>query len=158
MHSLAYSGYRHGSSTTEHPDLSRDDTQYLLALAIADGALLHIKSVQDLWQFQIPEGSDELPMLWADHKKNLPVLRKADMTHGVTEEALPAAKFDAIIKSVWHQAGYFKDVTVHCIRRALGKAVNGTYSSNISGHIRQLPSLTTLSPHQPGKPSSLTID
>ena len=127
------SGYRHGSSTTEHPDLSRDDMQYLLALAIADGALLHIKSVQELWQFQIPEGSDELPLLWADNKKNLPVLRKANMTHGVTEEALTAAKFDAVLKSVWHQAGYFKDVTVHCIRRALGKAVNDTYLSNING-------------------------
>ncbi|KAL8788271.1 MAG: hypothetical protein Q9213_001791 [Squamulea squamosa] len=119
---------KHGSSTTEHSKLSRDDTQYLIALAIADGALLHIKSVQDLWQFQIPAGSDELPLLWEDSKKNLPVLRKADMTHGVTDEALSAEKFTAILKSVWHQAGYFKDVTVHCIRRALGKAVNARYT------------------------------
>ncbi|KAL8649381.1 MAG: hypothetical protein Q9210_004441, partial [Variospora velana] len=137
-----------GSESPENT--TYDDTQYQLALAIADSALLHIKSVQDLWQFQVPEGNDELQLLRVDSKKDLPI----DMTHGVTEEEpLPVDKFNAIIKSFFLQAGYYKDVTVHCIRRNLGTAVNGTsqLNLNIQRPLASTGSITSLLPRQPDK-------
>jgi len=45
---------RYGASTFQHDKLNHDDTQYLLALAIADKAFWGIESPDDLWQLQIP--------------------------------------------------------------------------------------------------------
>lgn len=55
----------------------------------------------------------------------LPILRKATKAHGVTNEALPKATFEGILNSVIKLSGYFGTATVHAIRRALGKKVDG---------------------------------
>ena len=53
---------RYGASTSQHGILLYDDTQYLLALALADNAIWGIDTFDDLWQLQIPDGDDELPL------------------------------------------------------------------------------------------------
>lgn len=116
---------RYGASTSQHNKLLRDDTQYLLALALADKAFWKISSPEDLWELEIPPGEDELLLRWTDSVKGLPILRNATLHGGVSEEPLPKTKFDSVIKSVLNRSGYFGDATVHAIRRYLGKKVDG---------------------------------
>lgn len=119
---------RYGASTSQHGKLLYDDTQYLLALALADKAIFGVNSVEDLWQLQIPSGENELILRWNDSVKGLPILRNATMQQGVSEEPLSKKTFDRIVKSVFKLSGYFGQATVHAIRRYLGKKVNGKLS------------------------------
>jgi len=106
----------YGASTSQHNILLYDDTQYLLALALADRAFWGIKLPEELWQLLI--------LRWTDSAENLPILRNATMQHGVSDEPLPKRTFDRIIKSVMNLSGFFGSATVHAIRRYLGKKVN----------------------------------
>ena len=82
---------RFGTSTSQHRQLLKDDTQYLLALALADRAIQGITSAEDLWELQIPDGEDELPLRWTDDAEHLLILRNATMQAGVSEEPLSKA-------------------------------------------------------------------
>lgn len=73
----------------------------------------------------IPHDENEMILRWNDSVKHLPVLRNATMKHGVTEEPLPKRTFDRIIKSVLSLSGYFGNITIHAIRRFIGKKING---------------------------------
>ena len=115
----------HQQSTSQHDKLLYDDTQHLLALALADKAIYGISSAEELWQLQIPPGDNELILQRTGSVKHLPLLRNATMQHGVSTEPLSKKTFDRIIKSVFKLSGYFDHATVHAIRRYLGKKVNG---------------------------------
>jgi hypothetical protein len=104
-----------------------DDTQYLLALAFADKAFYKIDSPEKFWQLQIPEGEEALILRWKDSVKGLPILRNATLEKGVSEEPLPKATFERIVRSVMRISGYFGFVTVHAIRRYVGKKLNGKF-------------------------------
>ena len=101
-----------GSSTSQHCKLLHDDTQYLLALAIADKAIYGVNSVEEFWELQIPSDQDELPLRWNAEVENLPVLRNATMNHIVSEEPLPKNSFDKILKAILKLSGYFGHPTV----------------------------------------------
>lgn len=118
---------RFGASTSQHSTLLHDDTQFLLALAIADHAIWGVNTLDDLWQLQIPDGDNELPLRWNDSVMHLPILRKATMRDGVTNEPLLKGSFERIVKSVLNLSGFFEDATVHAIRRFVGKKINGTF-------------------------------
>jgi hypothetical protein len=62
----------YGASTSQHGKLLYDDTQYLLALALADHAIFGIDSFDDLWQLQIPPGEDHLILRWNDPVQSVP--------------------------------------------------------------------------------------
>ena len=113
--------------TAEHDKLTFDDTQHLLALALADGALQGIDSIEDLWQIRICEGDDELPLRFKDRIKALPILRNATMKDGMTTDPLSKSTFDRVLSSVFSLAGYLGSSTVHAIRRYLGKEVDGMF-------------------------------
>lgn len=116
---------RFGASTSQHNTLLHDDTQFLLALAIADHAIWGVNTLDDLWQLKIPDGDDELPLRWNESVMHLPILRNATMRDGVTNEPLLKRTFDRILKSVLNLSGFFGPATVHAIRRFVGKKVNG---------------------------------
>ncbi len=69
----------YGASTSQYSIPLYDDTQYLLALALADNAIWGIESLDDLWQLQILKDDDELPLRWKDSVRSLPILRNATM-------------------------------------------------------------------------------
>ena len=94
-------------------------------MAIGDGALHGISSLEDLWDMSIPDGDEALPLRWKDEVLQLPIVRNATMAHGVTDAPLPEATFNRILKSVLNFSGYFGTATVHAIRRALGKKLDG---------------------------------
>lgn len=118
---------RFGAPTSQHGTLLHDDTQFPLALAIADHAIWGVNPLDDLWQLQIPDGNDELPLRSNDSVLHLPILRNATMRDGVTNEPLPKRTFDRILKSVVNLSGFFGPATVHAIQRFVGKKVNSKF-------------------------------
>ena len=118
---------RFGASTSQHDILFYDNTQFLLALAIANYAIWGVNTLDDLWQLQIPDGDDELPLRWNDSVIYLPILRNAIMRDGVTDKPLLKRTFDRILKSVFNLLGFFGPATVYAIRRFIGKKVNGKF-------------------------------
>ncbi|KAL6714267.1 hypothetical protein ACLMJK_007690 [Lecanora helva] len=127
-----------GASTSQHRELQHDDTQFLIALAIADKAIFGINSVEDLWDLEIPQGADELPLRWNKDVENLPVLRKATMKGGVSKQPLPKSTFEQILKTVLKRSGYFGVVTIYVIRRGVGKALSERYTRvQLAQHLTQ---------------------
>ena len=116
--------FRFGASTSQHGKLLYDDTQYLLALAIADHAIYGIDSVEDLWELQIPANENELLLRWHKEVRELPIIRNATQYRGVVEEPLPRETFQNILKQILKLSGYFGTPTIHAIRRGLGKPVD----------------------------------
>ena len=55
---------RYKCSTSQHDKFLYDDTQYLLALTLADNALYGVESVEGLWDLEIPGGDDALTVRW----------------------------------------------------------------------------------------------
>lgn len=105
---------KYDASTSQHGKLLYDDTQYLLALALADKAFWGIGSVEDFWKLQIPPDESERILRWTDAAKCLLVLRNATMQQGVSEQPLLKKTFDPIIKSVLNLSGYFGNATLSC--------------------------------------------
>lgn len=94
-------------------------------MALADKAFYGIESATDLWDMTIPDGDDAVRLRWKDEVLQLPILRKATKTDGVTNQPLPKTMFESILKSVLNLSGYFGTATIHAIRRSLGKKVDG---------------------------------
>ena len=116
---------RFGASTSQHSTLLHDDTQFLLALAIADHATRGVNTFDDLWQLKIPDGDDELPLRWNESVMHLPILRNATMRDGVTNEPFLKRALERIPKPALNLLGFFGPATVHAIRRFVGKKVKG---------------------------------
>lgn len=96
-------------------------------MALADKAFYRIELAADLWEMTIPHGDDVVRLRWKDEVLQLPILRKATKTDGVTNQPLPKKKFESILKSVLNLSGYFGTATIHAIRRSLGKKVDGKF-------------------------------
>ncbi|KAL9125013.1 MAG: hypothetical protein Q9217_005728 [Psora testacea] len=110
-----------------------------------------IDSLDDLWQLQIPPDEDELILRCTDSAKHLSIVRNATMAKGVSDEPLPKATFDRIIKSVLNLSGYFGYATVHAIRRYLGEKVNAQHD-----HVDYFQSFAKY--HEKGLPTSLPAE
>ena len=96
-------------------------------MALADEALYGIQSAADLWDMNIPEGDTVLRLRWKDEVLQLPILRNATKFHGLSDRPLAQSSFEGILKPVLSLSGYHGTATVHAIRRALGKKVNGKW-------------------------------
>lgn len=117
-----------GAATYQHDVLNHDDTVYLLALAFANDAFYGIEYPQEFWQLQIPSDEDELVLRWKDLAQALPILPHATKDKGVLTQPLPRKTFDRILQSVLTASGFYGSVTIHVIRRFLGKKVNGKHA------------------------------
>ena len=74
----------------------------------------------------IPVGNDVVRLRWwKDEVLQLPIPRKATKNDSVTNQPLPKAIFESILKFVLSLSGYFGTATIHAIRRSLGKKVDG---------------------------------
>lgn len=103
----------------------------LLALAIEDNALYGFHSIQDIFEQQIPDGDSQLPLRWKDEVKERCIIRNAT-ADGVTEDPMTELQFNSLFRNVTKSAGYSKAPSVHAMRRALGKKVNGAYAFLLS--------------------------
>jgi hypothetical protein len=97
----------------------------LLALALADNALVGLDSEDDFWALQIPDGDDQLILPWHDSALEQPILRTVHPEAGVTAESWKAHQFRRIFKALLAREGYTCGASIHMIRRYLGKKVDG---------------------------------
>ena len=74
-----------GSVGKQHHTLLYNSAAYFLALAIADKALLHIESLEDLLEVEIPACQDEIDLMFKASVLDLPILRKCTKGKGTTE-------------------------------------------------------------------------
>src|SRR5436190_17624913 len=107
-------------------------------MAIADKALFGFNSMDDLWQQEIPRGEDEVILQWNESAKNLPILRNVTMKDGVTKDPMSKWTFRRIHRFTMRNAGYFCGISIHQIRRYLGKKIDGEWclpGLNLLAHI-----------------------
>lgn len=97
-------------------------------MALADKAIFGMNSVNDLREQQIPPGDKYLHLRWNDPALDKPVARKATLNLGVTDQPLTGCIFGRIFKGVQCLSGCFRLATIHALRRALGKVVDGKLS------------------------------
>ena len=102
-------------SVGKHHTLLYNSAVYFLALAIADKALLHIESLEDLL------GQGEMDLIFKDSVLDLPILRKCTKWKGTTEEPMPKHAFTQILRAMLRKAGYFARATIHAIGPVLVK-------------------------------------
>ncbi|KIW99637.1 uncharacterized protein Z518_11050 [Rhinocladiella mackenziei CBS 650.93] len=113
-----------GAAAKEHERLFYNDAGFLLAMAIADNALVGIDSLEDVRQQVIPAGKDEKPLRFKDSVLGLPILRKCTKGGRVTADPMPMNAFTAIFKSTLINSGYLWGLSIHAIRRQLGKGAD----------------------------------
>ncbi|KAK5045118.1 hypothetical protein LTR84_009451 [Exophiala bonariae] len=95
-----------GAAIKEYKRLFYNDTDFLLAIAIADGALFSYDTLDDVRQQIIPTGKDEVILRFKDAALDRPILRKCTKAGGVTDDPMPKSAFLAIFKSTLINAGY----------------------------------------------------
>ena len=122
---------RFGAAAKDHHRLFYNDAGFLLAMAIADGALFGYESLAEVQEQRIPDGDDELILRFKDSALGKPILRKCTKKDGVTDQPMARDAFTEIFRKMLLSAGYFCGTSIHAIRRQLGKRVDGkqTYSS-----------------------------
>jgi hypothetical protein len=89
-----------GSIGKQHHILFYNSAAYFLALVIADKALLHIESLEDLLEMEIPPGQDEIGLMFKDSILDLPILRKYTKGKDTTEEPMPKHAFTRILRAM----------------------------------------------------------
>jgi hypothetical protein len=102
-----------------------NSTAYFLAMAIADNALFHIKSLDDLQALEIPAGEHELILSFEESALNRPILRTCTKEKGITEDIMPKSAFLRIFRAMMQKEGYFCGSSIHAVRRGLGKKIDG---------------------------------
>jgi hypothetical protein len=61
----------------------------LLALAIADKALFGFRSLDDLWEQEIPQGQDELILRFNDDALDRFIFRRWTLAYGIARNKMP---------------------------------------------------------------------
>jgi Protein of unknown function (DUF3435) len=112
------------AAAKEHEKLFYNDAGFLLAMAVADDALLGYDSLEDVRRQEIPEVEDELVLRFHDDALERPVLRRCTKTSGVTDDPMPQGAFTNVLKSTLTNAGYLSGPSIHAIRRQLSKGVD----------------------------------
>jgi hypothetical protein len=116
-----------GAAAKEHEKFFYNDAVFLLAMAIADGALFSYKSIEYVQKQETPQGEDELILRFNESALDRPILRKCTKTDGVTSELMPKGAFIAVFQSTLNNVGYFWGPSIHVIRRQLGKGVDSKF-------------------------------
>lgn len=114
-----------GAAAKDHHRLFYNDAGFLLAMAIADGALFGYESLADVQEQRIPDGDNELVLRFKDSALEQPLLRRCTKKDGVTNQPMARDTFTDIFRKMLLSAGYFCGTSIHAIRRQLGKCVDG---------------------------------
>lgn len=118
---------RFGTALREHKKFRYNDAGLLLMMALADGALFGIDSMDDLERKRVPPGDDFLHLRFKESALEKPFLRRCTMSEGVTDDPMPLWAFENIWKSTHLNAGFLRWPTIHAIRRGLGIKVESKY-------------------------------
>jgi hypothetical protein len=94
--------------------------------------LFRYDTLDDVRQQTIPSGKDEIILRFKDEMLDHPILRKCTKAGGVTDAPMPKSAFLAIFKSTLINAGYPWNLSIHAIRRMLGKGADSKYPTQPS--------------------------
>ena len=104
--------------------LRYNDGFLLLTMAIADGVLFGIQSMDDLWQQRIPDGDNEMHLLWNESASTLPIARRIE-NGKLSDKPMTKSRFTTIFDAVLRSAGYVGiGPSVHQIRRETAGKLN----------------------------------
>ena len=129
---------RFGLPAREHGKLRYNASLFLVALALAQGALFGYSTPEDLWEQEIPTGDNEMLLRVKDSHLGKPILRTVTMAAGITEKPLTVSSFSPIFRAMLEHAGYFGPVTIHSLRRGLMDKVDSKHSGRLLPSIVQL--------------------
>ncbi|KAK3896489.1 hypothetical protein C8A05DRAFT_20540, partial [Staphylotrichum tortipilum] len=117
----------HSMTGRQHGRLRYNDGFFLLAMAIADGALFGIHSLDDLWEQRIIDGDNEMPLLWNESASALPIARRVE--HGkVTLQPMSEWRFRRMFDAVLTGSDYVGiRPSVHQIRRETAGKLNSAH-------------------------------
>lgn len=104
--------------------LKFDVAAFLLALAFRDDVFDGIASPAQLWEQRVPEGDSLLQLQMKPQKLELPVLRNVTRHGGLSNRMLDDSTFRYFFKRVVNNAGYYGNLTIHALRRAVANAVD----------------------------------
>lgn len=113
-----------------------NDACLLLNMAIADDALFGYETLDDVRQQVIPAGKDELILRFKDSALEQPILRKCTKAGGVTDKPMPESAFRTVFQSTLVNAGYLWSLSIHAIRRSLGKKVDSKYFTQLASPLQ----------------------
>jgi hypothetical protein len=77
-----------------------NDAGFLLAMTIADGALVGYDTLDDVRQQVIPTGKDEVILRFKGSALDRPIVRKCTKAGGVTDDPMPKSAFLAILRAL----------------------------------------------------------
>jgi hypothetical protein len=97
---------------------------FILALALADGALFGFTHPEEVFEQRIPPGENELVLSWKGDARDRCIVRSVT-AEGVGEDPLTKEQYQKDLRRILIWIGFFITATVHAMRRELGKAVAG---------------------------------
>ena len=83
-----------------------------------------ISSPADLWDFRVPEGEPQLELRIHPSKLDLPVLRTVTRHGGLSDRMLDDSTFRYYFQRIVLNAGYYGELTIHALRRAVANEVD----------------------------------
>jgi Protein of unknown function (DUF3435) len=116
------------SAGKEHKTLIYNDTAFLLAMAITDGALFRYKTLDNLQKQEIPMDESEAPLQFNISTLNQPIQRKSSKAKGDMDEPMPRSTFTNVFSSTLKKAGYLCATSIYVICRQMGRRVNKLYT------------------------------
>lgn len=96
-------------------------------MALADGALKGFSTPADVFEQRIPSGQDEFPLKWTEEAQERCIVRSVT-AHRVSEDPLTKEQYGQDFRKIFNSAGYWKNATIHAVRRALGAVIDGKSS------------------------------
>ncbi|RHZ53912.1 uncharacterized protein CDV56_104401 [Aspergillus thermomutatus] len=96
---------------------------FLLALAIADGALFGYSSAADFFEQVIPPGLNQLPLRWNEEALDWCIIRHTT-AKGVSEDPLSKERYQDAFRQILRKI-YLNTPTIHDYRRHLAESVKG---------------------------------
>ena len=97
-----------------------------MCMGLADKALFGFSSPDDLGEQKIPDGRNEVHLRWHDWALDIPICRAADRQRIILPHtAMPQHIFTAILGRVLMTLYVGVLISIHQIRRQLGKKIDG---------------------------------
>lgn len=104
--------YSSGTVTKDQKKLYFNEAGFLLAIAIADGALFEYDTLNDIRQQVIHIDRDEIIPSFKDSVSNQSILRECTKVDGVTDSPMPESAFLAIFKSTSINASHLRNLSI----------------------------------------------
>lgn len=104
--------------------LKFDVAAFLLALAFRDDVFDDIASSAQPWEQRVPEGDSLLHLQMKSQKLDLSMLRNVTRHEDLSNRMLDDFTFRYYFRRVVNNAGYYENLIIHALRRAVANAVD----------------------------------